>query len=213
MPVEVKGIAEMRKALRQLEPDLNKNLNKEVRALLKPIVTEARGYIENDPKGLSNWVSKGGTKQITKSTSMFRKGTFPAFNSALVRAGITYSVKPTKRNFSGFVAAFQLINKTAAGSIYETAGTVHKDGQPWAGKNGKLGKRYSHSNNEFAGKHFIESLGGQSNIKGYKRKRGRLIYRAWEENNGRSLNLILKAIRQTETEFNKRQGTVTREAA
>jgi len=36
MPVEVKGLDEVLKAMRQFEPDLAKNLNKQVRAALSP---------------------------------------------------------------------------------------------------------------------------------------------------------------------------------
>lgn len=227
MPVEVKGVVELRKALRKFEPDLEKNLKQEVRALLKPVIQEARSYVDTDPKGLSNWMARGGARKITKSTSVFRIGKFPLFNPSAVKSGITYSLKPTKPNRKGFVAVFQLVNKTPAGGIYETAGTRHPKGQDWespAKNSGKKGSRFfglniqghrvSHSFNPHAGEHFIEALGGQGNLKGVGKKRGRLLYRAWEENNGRSLNYILKAIKKSEAEFNKRQsGTTTKEAA
>ena len=227
MPVEVKGIVELRKAMRKFEPDLEKNLKQEVRALLKPVVQEARSFVDTDPKGLSNWMAKGSSRKITKSTSVFRIGTFPLFNPSAVKSGITYSFKQTRPNKKGFVSVFQLVNKTPAGSIYETAGRVHPKGQPWqspaknSGKRGSAffgasikGHRVSHSFNPNAGEHFIQSLGGESNLAGKGKKRGRLLYRAWEENNGRSLNFILKAIKHTETEFNRRQKvSITREAA
>jgi len=222
MPVEVKGLVELRKAMRQFEPDLEKNLQKQVRAILKPVVAEARSFVDTNPKGLSNWMAtKGKGKQITKSTSMFRRGSFPLFNPSAVKAGITYSIKPTRPNRNGFVSAFQLVNKTPAGAIYETAGTKHPGGQPWQGmaKNsqkqgskffGKAisGSRVSHSFNPNAGAHFIEALGGDGNLEGYKKKRGRLLYRAWEHNNGRALSFILRAVKDSEAEFNRRQSAV-----
>ena len=42
MPVEVKGLDEVLKAMRQFEPDLAKNLNKQVRAALAPVQKKAR---------------------------------------------------------------------------------------------------------------------------------------------------------------------------
>lgn len=210
MPVEVQGIVELRKALRKFQPDLEKNLKKEVTAVLRPIVSEARSYVDNNPKGLSNWTAKGQSKQITKKTSMFRLGTFPVFNAANVKRGITYSLKPTKKNSKGFVAVFQLRNTTAAGAIYETAGRKNPEGQPWvgAGSKAKKGHGYSHSFNPNAGAHFIEALGGESNLFGKNKKRGRLIYRAWEQNNGRALNYILKAIDTTVKQFKGREATI-----
>jgi hypothetical protein len=43
----VKGAVELRKALRKFEPDLSKELQKEMASALKPIVVKARGYIPN----------------------------------------------------------------------------------------------------------------------------------------------------------------------
>ena len=37
MPVEIKGLAETLSAMRKFEPDLAKNLNKEVRSFLTPV--------------------------------------------------------------------------------------------------------------------------------------------------------------------------------
>ena len=44
MPTELRGAIEARKALRKFTPDLSKELQKEMAALLKPIVTVARGF-------------------------------------------------------------------------------------------------------------------------------------------------------------------------
>jgi hypothetical protein len=54
MPTEVKGVIELRKALRQFDPELAKASQKEIQAALKPIVTKARGYLpsnEDMPSG------------------------------------------------------------------------------------------------------------------------------------------------------------------
>mgnify|MGYP003336118453 CR=1 FL=1 len=48
MPVSVKGVIELRKALRAYSPDLAKGLNKEMSAELKPIVRQARGFLPSD---------------------------------------------------------------------------------------------------------------------------------------------------------------------
>ena len=59
MPVEVKGVVELRKALRHFAPDLAKSLNKELGAAVKPVVKQARGFLPNNSEVLSNWA---GTK-------------------------------------------------------------------------------------------------------------------------------------------------------
>jgi hypothetical protein len=43
MPTELKGAIEARKALKKFEPDLAKELRKEMANLLKPIVKNAKG--------------------------------------------------------------------------------------------------------------------------------------------------------------------------
>ena len=42
MPVEVKGIVEVQKALKKFAPDLYKEMNKEIRAAMREVVNEAR---------------------------------------------------------------------------------------------------------------------------------------------------------------------------
>ena len=45
MPVEVVGLKEAMKAMRQLQPTLDKELKSEIRQLLNPVVKKARGYV------------------------------------------------------------------------------------------------------------------------------------------------------------------------
>ena len=79
MPVvELRGNAELRKALRQFAPDLEKTLRKELAAALMPVVKQARGFVTTQSP-MSGW--EGGTRSgITKYSSMFRVGQFPLYN-------------------------------------------------------------------------------------------------------------------------------------
>lgn len=199
MPVQVQGISELRKALHSFAPDLEKNLNKEVRASLQPIVKQAKSYVVTP--NLSHWVYKGGkSNKISKQTSMFRRGKFPLFNASLVKQGIVLSLKATKRNNKGFVTAYSIQNKTAAGAIMETAGRKNPAGQPWDKSNSS--HNYSHSNNPRAGQRFI--TGQHGTMKGDGNQRGRLIYRAWAENQGRALGKVLQAVDATVLQFGRR---------
>jgi len=57
--------------------------------------------------------------------------------------------------------------------------------------------------NPAAGRQFIGGAGGQANMKGAGKSKGRAIYRAWAEDNGRIVPAVLKAINYTATKFNK----------
>ena len=217
MPVEVTGLDEVLTAMRQFEPDLAKNLNKQVRAALTPVQKKAQGYVETTIPGLSNWSFATKGKQINAQTSAFAtttaKGTrkFPKFNAAIVKKGIKLNIGRTKPNANGFATFYRLSNTTAAGAIYETAGRKSgKEGQPWDRKSGS--HNYSHSRNKHAGEWFIEHLGDE--MQGVDKKRGRLLYRAWSEDQGRALAGTLKAVDATLIQFKRRaQAQVLSKAA
>jgi hypothetical protein len=198
MPVEVKGLDETLKALRHFEPDLAANLNKEVRAALAPVQKRARSYAKGELPGLSNWVF--GNK-ISKKSSAFgvKNGQFPKYNATMVKRGIKIMIGETKPNNSGFVSFFRLSNTTAAGAIMETAGRKNPRGQQW--KRNSTSKDQSHSDNPDAGLHFNNSLGKMA---GRDKMRGRLIYRAWEEDHGIANAKIIKAVERTIQQFHRR---------
>jgi hypothetical protein len=213
MPVEIKGLAETITAMRKFEPDLAKNLNKEARAAMTPIQKEAKSFVPSTVPGLSNWMLATSKKKITKQTSAFRKGTFPRFNASLVRRGIKVYIGKTTPNRNGFVTFYQLTNNSAAGAIMETAGRLNPSGRKTSHevtinkrfKPTNITVRTSHdsgSNNPDAGMHFINSMGGQ--MKGKDKLRGRLIYRANEEDHGRTVGRLVKAVQKTVVQFHAR---------
>jgi hypothetical protein len=193
--------------MRKFEPDLAKNLNKEVRAALTPVQKKAQSYVPSTIPGLSNWMMK--TKAKTEGATN-SKG-FPKFNSNLVRRGIKIYLGKTSKNNRGFVTYYRIANTTAPGAIMETSGRVHPSGQPWVGKKGNLGAgsggktqlnhHYSHSNDPQAGLHFINSLGS---MRGGGKTRGRLIYRAWDEDQGNALRNVRFALDKTIQQFHNR---------
>jgi hypothetical protein len=212
LPVEIKGLAETLSAMRAFEPDLAKNLNKEVRAFLTPVQKKAQGYVPSNPKGLSNWTFSNKGKKITKQTSAFAAvGHFPKFNASIVKRGIKVNIGKTRPNRNGFSTFYRISNTTAAGAIMETAGRKSgKEGQPWNRSN--KSHDYSHSINPHAGEWFIEHLG--DTMKGEGHLRGRLIYRAWNENEGKAQAQTIKAVEATIMQFHRRaQAQVLRNAA
>lgn len=183
--VELRGNSDLRKALRQFAPDLDKELKAELRKALSPVVRKARGYVEGNP--MSNW-----------NASSSESATFPKYNPTAVSKGIGFSTGVTKRNKNGFTSMAKIYNKTAAGAIYEQAGVKNPQGQPWVGPKGPRGSKYSHSNNPKAGEQFINNLPPLvSSLKG----QGRLIYRAWAESKGVAEGAAMKAIDKATTAF------------
>jgi hypothetical protein len=189
MPVEFAGVNNLRKALKEYAPDLDKALKKELAALAKPVVTKARGYAPAVAP-LTNWGREGGR--------------FPNYDGAKVKAGISFSTAKSRKNNRGFSSSVRIVNRTAAGAIYETAGRKNPFGQPWVGTKGTAGKRYSHSRNKYAGRDFIAAMGGE--MKGKGEDKGRLIYRAWEEDQGKTQDAMIKAILRADAEFQKKTG-------
>jgi hypothetical protein len=188
MQVRIEGVKETRKAIRQFAPDLNKELNTELKRALSPIVKKARGFVPSDSP-MSGWAARS-----------FSESTFPFFNSGIIKSGIGFTTKPGKTTRSGFTSNARIFNKSAAGAIYETAGRANNGaGQPWVGsKAGGSSKKVSRSTNPNAGTQFIENLGGlTSSTKG----RGRLILKAWALDQGKAYGAAIKAIDKAERAF------------
>jgi hypothetical protein len=203
MATQIKGVKELRYALRNFEPDLAKELQDQMAAALKPIVTKARGFIPGDFTP-SHW--RGQTKT----------GKWPLYNATLMRRGIGYKTTPSKPNRRGFSYAASINNKTASGAIFETAGRKNPEGMQKAPKGTpRTNKNFSHSNNPRAGSQFIRALENASPIAqgntrtGSGRRgrymKGRLIFRAWAEDQGKANAAVMKALQNAATKFNSRR--------
>jgi hypothetical protein len=218
MPTEVKGAVELRKALRAFTPDLAKETQKEIAGVLKPIVSKARGFIPSTAP-LSGWA---------KSTN----GTWGnrVWSSSDAKRGVGYKTTPSKVNRSGFRSLARIVNASPSGSIYETAGRLNPQGRPQAplakvvalghsnyGKTIRSGsKSESMSNNPNAGQQFIDAMNRTSPIvNAYQRQegqsgrasrkmKGRAIFRAWAEDQGKANAAVVKAIEKSRVEFEKR---------
>lgn len=202
MSVEVQGLAELRKALRLLAPDLAKAMDRDVKKVLQPIVKDARGYVPSQISGLSNWMSSSKTAKEANLEAKNRAGKFPKYNAGRVRAGIVASARMTKPNSKGFSGIYLIENKSAAGAIYETAGRKNPMGQPWNRKSGS--HKYSHSRNKYAGAHFVSSIRSSGEMKGKGLLKGRLIYRAWSENDRYTVKSINEIVTVTTQLFARR---------
>jgi hypothetical protein len=174
--VEIRGNADLRKALRAFTPDLEKQLKLELKTALMPVVKKARGFVPSQSP-MSGWQARS-----------FSEATFPVFNYNTIVKNIVLETSPSKRDSRGFTSMARIINKSAAGSIYETA----RRPQTWVGPYASgTSKGVSRSVNPKAGAKFIENLGDvTSSLKG----QGRFIFRAWAESRGVAEGAANKAI-------------------
>ena len=206
MPTEVKGLIEFKKALKDYAPELGTQLDDQIGLALGGVVKKAQSYVPA-VSPLSNWSYR---KRSEKNGNGLRK--FPLYNSARVVKGIKYSTTPRKANRRGFKAVYFIINKSAEGAIYETAGRKNPNGQPWVGRQGDPNNHdISHSNNKQAGADFIQAMGElkQGNVESSTKKgrymKGRLIYRAWAEDQGKANAAVFTAINNANEAFSKKQ--------
>ena len=196
MRVKVEGVKQTRKAIRQFAPDLNKELNLELKLALAPIARKARGFVPSDSP-MSGW---------GRASSV--EGAFPFYNSKSVRSGIGFSTKPGRTTRSGFTSNAKIFNKSFAGAIYETAGRANNgQGQPWVGPAaGGSSKKVSRSVNPNAGTTFIANLPALTNS---SKGKGRLIYKAWSMDQGKAYGAAIKAIDKAERAFEVRAKSET----
>ena len=191
MPVEVKGIVEAQKALKQFAPDLYKEMNKEIRSAMRKVVDDARGMVQPNVYQLESWQDKG--KPVVSRTG--RKLGFPRYNEALIKKGLTYSLGRSRRNSAGFVSVYRLLNRSRVGAIIETAGRANFNGDP-----------KSQSNNPNAGAHFNRAIqgtyGGFKSIGSRRVDRGRLLFAAFYKDQGQVTNATFKAINTAIAKFN-----------
>jgi hypothetical protein len=204
MPVELENAVALRKAMKEYTPELAKETQKEIAKHLKVVTNEARGYVPSSSP-LSGWAKAVGVWE------------YRAFNASTMKSGIGYSTTPSKPNRRGFRSLASIYNKSAAGAIYETAGRLNAQGNPparrvagWTGGafgKGELGqvwesgKGVNKSANPYAGKQFINSLpplvdSQQSSSAGRRTRKtkGRLIFRAWANDQGKTTAAVVKAI-------------------
>lgn len=107
---------------------------------------------------------------------------FPTYTARVAKAGIGYKTTPSKPNRKGFRSLARVFNKTAAGAIYETMGRKTPNSRFVQNQMTKYG----------------------SQMKGDDKMQGRALFRAYEENNGKAREAVLKAIQGAADKLNAR---------
>lgn len=189
MPAELRGAVALRKALAHFTTNFADETHQELGRAMAPVARRARGYIPSSID-LSGW--QEGTQ---KGTWQYR-----AFDSAAAKAGIGYSTDASRPNRNGFTTLARIVNASAAGAIYETAGRKNPGGSS-----------RSKSANPWAGAQFIDALNEQGLIvdansrtfleRKSRKMQGRAIFRAWKEDNGKTVAAVNKAIESSRSKF------------
>lgn len=187
MPAEIKGAIELRKALLKFEPDLAKATSREIRGVLKPIVAKSRGYLPSNDAVPSGWLQRenAGGKWASRY-----------YDQAEAKRGIVWKTSPSKTNRKGWRSVASILNKSAAGAIYETAGRKTKGQQ-------------GDSPNPMAGETFIQELSKTGELRtAYSGKgrpsnkmKGRAMFRAVAEDEGKATAAVMKAIQKSEDKY------------
>jgi hypothetical protein len=194
MPVEVKGVIELRKALNKFAPDLAKELTKEITLSLKVIQRSARGFVPAAaPGGLFNW-DKVAVREPKAFNSAGRARPFPRYDAAVIKRGIVYRTGYGKPNSKGFRSLFRVKNSSAVGAIYEKAGRLNRNGDD----------KTKRSSTDKRGAVFVQQGPLYGSRKNGQDMRGRVLYRAWEQDEGKQLVAIFKAIDSARDQLNKR---------
>jgi len=108
-------------------------------------------------------------------------GTFPTYDVGLAKSKIGYKTTPSKPNSKGFRSLVSVFNKNAAASIYERMGKLSPESV------------------------FVKNQQQKHNapFKGTGRMQGRVLFKAYDENNGKARDAVIKAITVAATKLNQ----------
>lgn len=123
MKVEVQGFRKTIAALKELDPEVNKDVTKTLRDSAKRLQSEARGLI--DPAGLSGW-----------------KGWRTGYDATAISTGIKITTAKRRKRGTAVSNVIGVTNTTATGVIWELAGRRSNGAPPRPGINPKTGWTY-----------------------------------------------------------------------
>jgi hypothetical protein len=109
-------------------------------------------------------------------------GTFPTYDVSIAKSKVGYKTTPSKANSKGFRSLASVFNKNAAASIYERMGKLSPESV------------------------FVKNQQQKYNapFKGKGRMQGRVLFKAYDENNGKATSAVLSAIKTASNKLNQR---------
>ena len=161
---------------------LRKSLRQFTPDLAKALPKEVAAALKPITKSAKGYLPDNGSVLsgwLARENSQAR---FPSYDAKIAKAGIGYKTTPSKPNRRGFRSLARVFNKSAAGAIYETMGRKTPDSRFVRNQNSK----------------FSQSMKGDGKME------GRALFRAYEENNGKARDAVLKAIKAAANKLNQR---------
>jgi hypothetical protein len=220
MPVVVAGVKDVLNGLSFIDEDLRVRISTAIDPLMREVAEKAKRDVPDNGKMLSGW-----SKPLSSiDTINYEKKAFPKYDSSIVKAGIGYNPGKNKILQNGWQVSQYVYNVSRAGSIYETAGRLNPQGRaPFTFKHEGSGTYvrksarskaldFYDSNNPFASQQFIGALEPVTKPKRVpgvrgasgRKMQGRLIFKAWAQDNMKVYEAILKAIDKTAVEFTRK---------
>ena len=120
--IVLNGIKETLAALKEFDKDAVKRFNKVINTELAGAERDAKGLIKDDPP-MSGWRKADATKGRTRGGAGW-----PGWNAGEIKSKITKTKAQGKVRGDYTTSAGALLNKSAAGSIFEVAGRITKPG-------------------------------------------------------------------------------------
>ena len=215
MPVVVAGVKDVLNGLSFIDEDLIVRISTAIDPLMREVAEKAKGFVPSNAQVLSGW---------SKPLSSAIERPFPKYDGSVVKAGIGYNPGKNKILQNGWQVSQYVYNVSRAGSIYETAGRLNPHGRaPFTFKHEGSGTYvrksarskaldFYDSNNPFASQQFIGALEPVTKPKRVpgvrgasgRKMQGRLIFKAWAQDNMKVYEAILKAIDKTAVEFTRK---------
>jgi hypothetical protein len=163
--------------MRELEPDLLKDMNRQIRDELQPVAARARSLIPSSPP-LSGWGRSVNAPGSRRSTSPYgRRWDYSRleWNSSEAKRSIVVRQGGGRARGTASRAAWQVRSNNPAAAVFELMGRG-KSNRPMVGN---VGRRFSGT--------------------------GRVLYRAFDQVGGKRIEQnVAGTIRRFEAEFNRR---------
>lgn len=202
--ITIQGLNETISALERFAPDLKRALDKDIKGVISEVIKDAKDFI---PLNIhpSGWARQNKFANFVGPLQQGQsRGKFITYDAAKAQGGIR-SISPTsKKQTTGFRNAYGVIQRDAAGAIFETAGR--------GSKASRARTRASRSTNPRASEQFIGVLQNTyrpalptANHDG--KDKGRALIRAVDDNKKTAQRAIFSAIQDAERKAQQRMDT------
>jgi hypothetical protein len=193
--VKILNVKEDIRTFQKLAPELKKELDKEIKGILRPILVQAQSlYPATDEVRPSGW-RKGGFKRFSGIGPMTQEQTrgFIAYDGSRAKQGLKTVTPKARKNATGFTGFYGIVQRDPGGAIYETAGR--------GSKASRSRTRASRSRNPNASRDFIQTVSKYHGVLPTARHegndKGRALIRAFDNNKGRVFVEVRQALRKT----------------